>query len=139
HLSGLYAATPAQSEALQYLEALAVANTIADHDLTATDGNAVKSWGRDDAESELFALLVQAITTPAASRTTAQKAAVDWVGAVERRQAEQAAQDAGLEYVKWAGLDQDTYWSLIYTSDITSTLQPFLSSPVLNYNNTNTS
>jgi hypothetical protein len=135
----LYNATPAQVDALQYLEDQAVANTIADHALATTDGNAVKSWGRDDAEAELFALLVQAIKTPAASRTAAQQAAVDWVSTVEQRQAEQAAQDAGLEYVKWAGLDQSSYYSLIYADASQSTLQTFLSGPVLTYNNTNTS
>ena len=49
---------------------------------------------------------MQAIDTPAASQTPDQQNAVAWVQAVEQRQAEVAAQDAGLEYVKWAGLDQ---------------------------------
>ena len=84
----------------------ATTNTIEDHGLARTDGNAVLTWARPDAEAELFALIVQAIDTPAASQTPDQQNAVAWVQAVEQRQAEVAAQDAGLEYVKWAGLDQ---------------------------------
>ncbi len=87
------------------------------------------SWGRYDAEAELFALIVQAIDTPAASQTPDQQNAVAWVQAVEEREAEQAAQDAGLEYVKWAGLDQSTYSSLIAGDADESDLQSFLSAP----------
>jgi hypothetical protein len=107
----LYAATPTQVASLQNLQAMAIDNTIANHGLAATDTNAVKSWGRTDAEAELYAVLLQAIN--ATSRTTDQQNAVDWLTAVAQREAELAAQDAGLEYVKWAGLDQSTYWSLV--------------------------
>ncbi len=58
---GLYAATPAQAQSLQNLEQAAVSNTLADHGLPASDATAAQSWGRNDAEAELWALLVQAI------------------------------------------------------------------------------
>ncbi len=125
--SGLYAATPDQVDSLQNLETQAVANTIADHGLASTDANAVLSWGRSDAEAELFALIVQAINTSATSRTTDQQNAVDWVQGIEQAEAEQAAQDAGSEYVKWAGLDQGTYLSDIANNATESDLQAFLS------------
>ena len=102
-------------------------NTIEDHGLSGDDGSAVLSWGRSDAEAELFALIVQAIDTPAASQTPDQQNAVAWMQAVEEREAEQAAQDAGLEYVKWAGLDEATYSSLIAGDADESDLQSFLS------------
>ena len=129
NLSGLYAATPTQTTGLLNLETDAVNNTIEDHGLASTDENAVLSWGRDDVEAELFALIVQAIDTSATSRDADQQDAVDWVQTVEDREAETAAQNAGLEYVKWAGLDQSTYSSLIDANADQSDLQSFLSAP----------
>ena len=133
--SGLYAATPDQVDSLQNLETQAVTNTIQDHGLASTDANAVLSWGRGDAQAELFSLIEQAITTSSSSRSTDQQNAVAWVQAVEQREAEQAAQDAGLEYVKWAGLDQGTYGSDIATNATESDLQSFLSGTPEPYNN----
>ena len=127
-LSGLYAATSDQATSLLDLENQAIANTINDHGLASTDDNAVLSWARPDAEAELLALIVQAIDTPATSQTPDQQNAVAWVQAVEQREAEVAAQDAGLEYVKWAGLDQSAYSSLIAANAGESDLQSFLSS-----------
>ena len=126
-LSGLYAATSSEADSLQDLETQAVANTIADHGLASTDGDAVLSWGRSDAEAELFALIEQAISTPATSRTTDQQNAADWVQGVEQAGTGLASQDAGLEYVKWAGLDQSTYMSDIANNATESDLQSFLS------------
>jgi hypothetical protein len=127
--SGLYTATQNQINSLQDLETQAVTDTIQDHGLASTDTNAVLSWARPDAEAELFALIVQAINTPAASQTTDQQNVVAWVQTVETRQAIAAAQDAGLEYVKWAGLDQITYQEDLYNGASESTLQSFLSEP----------
>ena len=79
-------------------------------------------------------MIVQAIDTPASSRSTDQQNAVAWVQAVEQREAEQAAQDAGLEYVKWAGLDQSSYQSLIGANASESDLQSFLSGTPEPYN-----
>ena len=134
-LSGLYAATPAQASSLLDLEYQAITNTIEDHGLGGDNGSAVLSWARPDAEAELFALIVQAIDTPAASQTPDQQNAVAWVQAIEQRQAEVAAQDAGLEYVKWAGLDQATYSSLIGANASESDFQSFLSGPAEPYEN----
>jgi hypothetical protein len=132
---GLYTATAAQIASLQTLESQAIANTIADHNLASTDTDAVMSWGRNVALSELWALLVQAIQTPQASRTTDQQNAVDWLSKVAQREGVAAAQDAGLEYVKWAGLGQAAYKNLLATNPSQANLQTFLSSPPVNYNN----
>lgn len=104
---GIYAATAAQVLSLQHLQQAAIANTLQDHGLPASDAAAVQSWGRADAEAELWALFVQTIRTSAASRTGDQQNAVAWLTAVQQRHMVQAARNAGLEYVKWAGLDQD--------------------------------
>ena len=76
------------------------------HVVPSSDAAAVQSWGRADAEAALWALLVQAIQTAAASRSADQQNAMDWLTAVARRQDVQAANADGLEYVKWARLDQ---------------------------------
>jgi hypothetical protein len=132
---GLYAATADQQASLQKLEDQAVSQIIKSHDLADADADAVLSWGRADAEAELYALLLKAIDTSAASRTADQQHAVDWVAAVEQRRAELAALDAGLEYVRWAGLDQGQYQSLVSDSSTTeSDLESFLSGTPENYN-----
>src|SRR4029077_16746125 len=87
----IYAATAAQITSLNKLQAQAVANTITDHSLASTDGDAVKSWGRNDALAELWALLVQAVQTPQATRTVDQQNAVDWLAKVAQREAVLAA------------------------------------------------
>ncbi len=122
----LYAATPAQIQSLQTLEQAAVSATLADHGLPASDADAVQSWARADADAELWALFVQAIKTPAASRTADQQNAVDWLTAVDRREGVQAADAAGLEYVKWAGLDQSGYQSLLASNPSQAQLTAFL-------------
>lgn len=129
---GLYAATPAQTASIQNLESQAVSNIIKGHQLPAGDADAVKSWGRTEALAELYGLLLQAIN--ASSPTTDQKNAVDWLTTVAQRQAVAAAQDAGLEYVKWAGLDESTYQSLLRNNATESDLQTFLSGAPDNYN-----
>ncbi len=105
----LYLATADEASALSHIEDQAVAATIADHGLSSDDAAAVLSWGRADAEAELWSLLVQAIQTQPSSRTTDQQGAVNWLTDVLRRQQAQAAYQAGLEYVRWAGLSQQHY------------------------------
>jgi hypothetical protein len=122
----LYAATADQTAALQHLETQAVNDVITGHGLSPADGNAVTSWGRAEAQAELYALLVKAIS--ASSPTSDQKSAVDWMTAVAQRTSIAAADDAGLEYVKWAGLDQSAYRTLIDSSSSTeSDFTSFLS------------
>ncbi|MGH3300865.1 MAG: Ig-like domain repeat protein [Streptosporangiaceae bacterium] len=116
--------TSAEATALQGLEDQAVANTIADHQLASTDGPAVLSWGRADAEAELWALLVQAAKAP--NPTPDQQGAVDWLVGMVQGQAVAAAQDAGLEYAKWAGLGVSQYESLLRSNPSLSDLQAFL-------------
>jgi hypothetical protein len=131
---GLYAATAAQRQSLATLEQQAVTNTIQDHQLAAGDTAAVQTWGQDDAEAELWHLLVSAVQTEPTSRTTDQQNAVDWLTALQLRENVQAAQDAGLEYVKWAGLDQKYYQSLVSSGASESTLETFLKGTPVNYN-----
>ncbi|HXW77987.1 MAG TPA: hypothetical protein VEJ84_00735, partial [Acidimicrobiales bacterium] len=124
---GLYLATPAESGSLTDLEQQAVANTISDHGLSPSDTDAVMTWGHDDAEAELWALLVQAIQTPAGSRTTDQQNAVDWLSSVEQAEAVGAAEKAGEEYVNWAGLSDTDYEILVGTDPSQDDLTSFLS------------
>lgn len=124
---GEYAATTAQAASLQDFEQAAVSDVLSDHGLPASDASAVQSWGRDAAEAELWALIVQAIQTPAATQTSDQQNVVAWLTAVAQRQAVQAADDAGLEYTKWAGLGTSFYQSLLTPTPSESALQTFLS------------
>ena len=130
----LYGASPAQIDALQRLQEQAVANLIARHGLGAGDADAVLTWGRTEAQAELLLLLVAAIKAP--SRTADQQLAVDWLRAVAQRQAVAAANNAGLEYVKWAGLDPSEYQRLLNRGAGKGELQAFLSGTPLNYNAT---
>lgn len=128
YAGGVYSATPAQITSLQDLEQQAVANTISDHALAATDTEAVESWARSDADAELWALLVQAIqAVQAGAATTVQQNAVAWLGSVVQRQGVLSAQAAGLEYTKWAGLGIAAYQDLIASKPSESALQSFLS------------
>ena len=129
--TGLYFATQAEVPALNNLEQQAITNTLADHGLPSTEASAVQSWARDDAEAELYALLVQAANTAACSptqtpgdhcRTTDQQNAVQWLADMAQREGVQEAYNAGLEYVKWAGLSQNNYKSDVtaYRTDLSA-------------------
>jgi hypothetical protein len=127
--NGIYAATDAEYASLVNLENQAVQNTLADHGLPQSDAIPAQTWGRDDALAELWQLIVQAMSTPTCTighapgdgcRTTDQQNAVDWLATVDQRDAQIAAEDAGLEYVKWAGLDQSGYQGLFKGSSFPS-------------------
>jgi hypothetical protein len=124
---GPYTATSAQSASLGVLEQRAIANTMADHGLPSADAAAAATWGRPEAESELWGLLVQAVQTPASSRTADQQNAVSWLTAVAQRQNVASADDAGLEYAKWAGLGIAAYQQELAANPGTAALQSFLS------------
>jgi hypothetical protein len=107
---GLYEATAAQQQSLANLEQQATQATINDHQLASSDGTAVQSWGRDDAEAELWTVLTQAISPTktmvsstgvtsvvTTTRTTDQQNAVDWLTAMQLRMDVQSSDDAGLE------------------------------------------
>jgi hypothetical protein len=130
-----YGATDAQFASLQVLQQQAVANTLIDHDLPSSDALAAQTWGRGDALAELWYLLVEAIAKPKCTtgqtpgsncRTTDQQNAVDWFSIVAQRQAVEAAEFAGLEYVKWAGLNQTTYFNLLNSGASVGQLTTFL-------------
>src|SRR5262249_29634728 len=100
----------AQKASLKKLQEQAIANVIRNHSLTAADSIAVQTWGRDDALAELFFLLTQAIT--ADTRTPDQQNVVDWLSGIMKQRAIAAAENAGREYVKWAGLNMGAYETL---------------------------
>ena len=132
--SGLYAATAAQQASIAALSQEAVSNTLADHGLPSSDAAAAQTWGRADAEGELWALVTEAIQAVAAGTATADQAnVVAWLTAVEQRQEVQAADNAGLEYAKWAGLGASAYESLLASDPSQSSLDTFLSGTPLAY------
>jgi hypothetical protein len=114
---------------LRRLEAQAVQNTLHDHQLPSSDSDAVLSWGRDDAEAELWALIVGAINTPVGQRTHDQQNAVTWMAGLASAQTAGSAEQAGAEYATWAGLDTSDYWQMASTAT-TAQLTTFLSSDV---------
>ena len=135
--AALAAATPAQATALQAFEKAAVDGVIRDHGLSSSDFNAVQSWGRSDAEAELWTLIVQAISTPTASRSFNQQQVVNWMGGLDAAEQNQAAVEAGAQYTKWAGLDVNDYWRIAGTAS-QNQLSAFLSSDVRTYDTPDT-
>ena len=133
---GSYVPTPEQKESLRALEAQAVANVIKGHGLTDADTDAVKTWGRYDALAALYTLIVEAINET--DRTTDQQNVADWVANAGQQLSIGAAQAAGREYVKWAGLDRSTFESLLKSDTSEADLKTFLKGVPLNYNNPNT-
>ena len=133
-VTGIYSATSAQIASLQNLETQAVSNTLADHGLVAGDAAAAQTWGRADAQGELFGLLVQAIQTQAVSRTADQQNAVNWLEAAVQRENTLADRDAGLEYVKWAALSQTQYQTLLSQNADYNTLDTFFKPTGAPYN-----
>jgi hypothetical protein len=125
---GIYAATGAQITSLENLETQAVSGVLAQHALPASDAATVLSWARPDAEAELWALLNQALeAVNSDTATTDQTNAVDWMTTVYDREAQLAAQDAGLEYTKWAGTGSTAAYDELLASNPSETqLQSYL-------------
>ncbi|HEY3058680.1 MAG TPA: hypothetical protein VGL99_06870 [Chloroflexota bacterium] len=118
---------------LPNLESAAITATIKDHGLAPGDALAVRTWGRAEAQSALWALLVQAIKTEPSARTADQQNAVAWFSAIVQQPAIENAAAAGLEYVKWAGLEPENYLNLLATNPSQSQLSAFLSTSVNTY------
>jgi Bacterial Ig-like domain (group 3)/PKD domain len=133
---GLYRATGSQTASLRKLEAQAVDGVIELHGLSSGDTAAVQTWGRAEAQGALFGLLMGAID--ASNRTTDQQNAVDWMTAVAQRKAVHAAESAGFEYVRWAGLNEDAFGTLLSGGPTESDLKAFLDDPPRGYNSINT-
>ena len=70
---------------------------------------------------------------PAAQQTADQANAVAWLSNVVLQQNTIAADDAGLEYSKWAGSGAGAYESMLTSNPSEATLQNFLSADPLNY------
>ena len=104
------------------------------HSLPVSDEDAVLSWARPDADAQLWALLLQALgAVHAGTATTDQTNAADWLTSVYNREAQLSAQDAGLEYTKWAGLGINQYYELLSQHPSNSALANFLGGPVQAY------
>ncbi|HEX4472928.1 MAG TPA: MBG domain-containing protein [Nocardioides sp.] len=130
-------ATPSQADALRAFERLAVQDVMADHGLPDSDLNAVQSWGRPDAQAELWMLIVQAIQKTPAQRSANQQQVTDWMADLYRSQQNAEAQHAGAEYARWAGLEVGDYWNIAATGS-EAQLGSFLSQPVEPFNTPDT-
>ena len=120
----VFFASPAQRTSLRELEKQAVANVIKDHGLTDADSIAVQTWGRNVALAELYLLLTEAILSD--NRTTDQQNAVDWLSGIMKQKAIASAENAGREYVRWAGLNMSAYETLLRGSPTETQLREFL-------------
>ena len=67
---GANGAAGEQRDSLRRMEAKAIADVLALHSLPDSDAAAVKSWGRFDVLADLYSVIVSAISTSAAERTT---------------------------------------------------------------------
>ena len=92
---GLTKATPEQVTSLRNLEADAVDDVIALHGLSGSDTNAVLTWGRSEAQAQLFTRLVNALDEDEDDRSDDQQNAVDWMTTMMHRKAVAAAVAAG--------------------------------------------
>jgi|GEM_PF-4613572 len=125
---GIYSATPAQQSSLENLEDQAVQDTVALHQLGSSDGPQVMSWGRQDALAMLWSLIYEDITStsPLPGQSAAdQQNVVAWLQAVAERNNILSADDAGLEYTKWAGLSVSNYEQLLASGPSEAALQSF--------------
>ena len=123
------AAGPEGAAALRRLEDKAIANTLADHQLPASDHDAAMTWAREDSQLALWGLIAEAIETPAGERTADQQLAVDWMTQLDSAQPQDAALQAGAEYATWAGLDVNQYWRMARTATETE-LTTFLAQDI---------
>jgi hypothetical protein len=128
-------ASQAQRSSLDNFQQQAIQDVLTLHALPSGDAVAAQTWGRDDSLAELWDLIVDAIQQPACvvhqipgnqCRTVDQQNVVDWLGLVAQGEAVRAAQFAGLEYVKWAGLDANDYQNLLNQNPSSADLKTFL-------------
>ena len=123
---GLTKATPEQVTSLRNLEADAVDDVIRIHGLSGSDTNAVLTWGRSEAQAQLFTRLLNALDEDEDDRSDDQQNAVDWMTTMMHRKAVAAAAAAGREYVTWAGLNQIRFEALLNANASESELREFL-------------
>jgi hypothetical protein len=125
---GMFAATDAERQAVETLEAQAVTNTIADHGLPAGDDSVIRSWARPDADANFWALIVQAVNDVHAAKASATEQSVNqWLIDSLHRQSILSTQDTGMEYTKWAGLGTAAYKNLLTSNASEVQLANFLS------------
>ena len=99
----LETATPEQADALRAFQDQALNNLLTNHQLPPSELPELKTYARDEAHAELWALIVQAIRLPAASRTPRQQAIADWMNDKLVQQRLRPAKRAAREYAKFAG------------------------------------
>jgi len=112
--TGLFYPTPAQYAALLRLQQQAIAKTMTDHLLGGADAAAAQSWGRDEAIIELWSSFKEAAFAVNRGVATSDQRLVNaWLQTVLLRQNVRKAVAAGLEYVKYAGLDHARYQQIV--------------------------
>lgn len=89
--------------AVQAFENNAVSEVLADHDLPASDTNAVLGWGRDDVRAQEWEDLDAIMSEDASKRSANDQLVFNWFQGVDKQQQIAAAQDAINEYLKWSG------------------------------------
>jgi hypothetical protein len=105
----LEAAGPEAFEPLRDAEEQAIARVLQVHEMPATDHDAVLSWARPEVEAAFVNILLEAAKTDESDRTGNQQALVEWMSSLVRTQTVAAAEKAGEEYARWAGLSVSTY------------------------------
>jgi hypothetical protein len=108
--------TQDQRDALNRLALVAVTNTMKNHGIAPNEFATTQTWGRADAQAELWALIQQAMFTvpPPCSddaikagfcRTADQQLVDDFFNDVFKAELITEHNQAALEYATWAGLD----------------------------------
>ena len=137
-LSGV---SPAIADAMRAFEDQAVDAVLTDHDLRPADRDDVLSYARHDAEAEMFALMVQALETNQADRTTRQQAIADWFSQILTNQRQPGPMYAALEYAKFMGktaLQQQQLQMLIEGGGSEDQIKAFLTGTPEPYDTTDT-
>ena len=107
--STMYQATPAELTAIDHMQNQAITDVLNINLLPQTDYDAVQTWARPEAISDMYQLLVTAAETPGPQRTQDQVEYLAWFSSVEANETDQEAYYTGREYSKWAGITGPAY------------------------------
>ena len=132
---GLTKATPEQVKSLRKLEADAVADVIKLHGLSASDTNAVLTWGRSEAQAQLFTRLLNALDE---DEDRPVRRPAERGGLVDGDDATQGGRGGGrcgprVRHVGRTG--PEPVRALLSANASESELREFLDDPPQNYNN----
>jgi hypothetical protein len=124
------------ADAMRAFESEAINQVLTDHDLPATDRDAVLSYARGDAEANLWALVLQSLRTAPADRSEHQQAIVDWLGELLTNERQPGPEQAALEYAKFAGKNIQALQRLLDDGASESQIKDFLTGDPEPYNTT---